>query len=370
MDDERLLWLRMALARGLGTHRKALLIETFGSPGVVFSRSATELADAEVEPGAIHGLLDPRRILEAENELARVDRLGITLLTLGGEAYPELLGHIPDPPVVLGVLGDPGALSGRAVAVVGSRDAPRRYREIARRMGRELAEAGVVVVSGLAKGVDRAAHEGALDAKDGRTVAVLGNGLARVYPTEHRRLAARIRERGALVSELPVDAPPSAEHFPMRNRIVSGLAKAVVVVAGARTSGALHTSKAAEEQGRDIYAVPGMVDDPLAYLPNGLIKDGADLVEAGLCVLRLLKWVEEKPGMSHRPPLVAAPRREPLGGLAGEIEAYLVDYGRPRFFDDIVIDGRFAPGPAMAALGELELDRRVQRVGGGAYEAT
>ena len=198
---------------------------------------------------------------------------------LDAEEFPPLLGCIPDPPPVLWTLGNQAAATLPAVAIVGSRAATTYALEVADRLGQELADRGLVVVSGLARGVDSAAHRGCL-AAGGATVAVLGSGLDHIYPREHEALAQQIRDKGCLISELGPGAPPLPEHFPLRNRIISGISLAVVVVEASENSGSLITARYALEQGRDVMAVPGSVLTGRNRGSHGLLKDGAKVVES------------------------------------------------------------------------------------------
>jgi len=214
---------------------------------------------------------------------------GHGVLTAVDPDYPELLGAIPAPPVVLWTQGDAALLRAPSVAVVGSRDALPASLAVARTLGRELAEAGLVVVSGMARGIDSAAHAGALDG-GGQTIAVVGSGLNHVYPESNRPLAARIREAGAIVSELPAHARPRPSHFPLRNRIISGLSLATVVVEASERSGSLITARLALEQNRDVLAVPGAILSGRHRGCHRLIRDGARLVESVEDVLDELNW--------------------------------------------------------------------------------
>ena len=211
---------------------------------------------------------------DLEYRRAVLERIGAVLVPLPASAYPWRLALLREPPPVLAVRGDVSVLAGRAVAIVGARAASAYGRAVARRLAAELAGAGLVVVSGLARGIDAAAHEGALEA-GGSTVAVLACGPEQVYPPEHRALAERIAASGALVSELPPGTPPRAAHFPLRNRLISGLAEALVVVEARLRSGSLHTVRHALDQGIDVLAVPGPVDAPTSEGPNRLLRDGA-----------------------------------------------------------------------------------------------
>ena len=214
----------------------------------------------------------------AEQDLARLHALGARVIGDSDPEMPPRLKAIPDAPAVLFLRGDPGVLSAPQIAIVGSRRATPAGARIARRLAGELAACGVVVTSGLAQGVDAEAHRGALDA-GGSTVAVLGSALDRVYPAGHRSLADRIADQGALVSEFPFGTPPAPWNFPWRNRIISGLSLGVLVVEAAERSGSLVTARLAADQGREVFAVPGSILNPLTAGCHRLLRDGAKLVE-------------------------------------------------------------------------------------------
>ena len=267
---------------------------------------------------------------------------------LGSEEYPPLLREIADPPACLWTRGDPAALSGTGVAVVGARAASREGLASAYEIAFDLAQAGVVVISGLARGVDSAAHKGALDA-GGRTIAVLGTGLDVVYPAENTELARRITEGGLLVTEFPLGSPPEDWHFPRRNRIISGLSKVVVVVEAKEKSGSLITARLAADQGRDVMAVPGPIDGRNRGA-NALLKDGAKLVESAVDILQEL-GVDT--GLS--------------GGGPGRV-------GNPQVVeftvDEIADQLKIPAGEALARLLEWELAGEVQRIGSGRFIRT
>lgn len=263
-------------------------------------------------------------------------------IRLGDPGYPRLLAQIPNPPPVLFVRGDPLVCDRQAVAIVGARAATRDGLALAAELAAGLARAGVVVVSGLARGIDSAAHEGALDA-GGLTVAVVGTGVDRVYPPEHAALAARILRDGAVVGELPPGTPPRVAHFPLRNRIISGLSRAVVVVEAAERSGALITAREAADQGRDVMASPGRVAGGRNKGAHGLLRDGAKLVESAVDILQEL-------GMPAGPP-------SPSG--SAETVEFTVD--------DVSRELGIPPGDALARLMEWELTGGIQRVGFGRF---
>ena len=295
----------------------------------------------------------------ADRALERAARAGYLAIALDAEDYPPWLREIPDPPPVLWTRGDARFLSEPAVAVVGSRAALPASLAVARRLSRELAEAGLVVVSGLARGVDGAAHEGALEAdgSQGRTVAVLGCGLDVVYPPEHGPLARRISTSGVVISELPPDAHPAAHHFPMRNRIISGLSRAVVVVEASEDSGSLITADLAGEQGRDVLAVPGGILSGRHRGSHALIKDGARLVESVEDVLEEIGWARATAarlgGTSHPRHL----SRVEAAMAAGELYSA----------DDLALRAGRPVAEMLAELSTLELTGRVTRHAGGRF---
>lgn len=311
----------------------------------------------ETQPGAQASKVQ-RALTEAPRAVADASRLGLAILPFQTSGYPERLCQIPDPPIVLWTRGGACVLDAPAVAIVGSRSATPTGISVASRLGRELAGAGLVVVSGLARGVDAAAHRGALDGS-GRTIAVLGSGADVIYPPEHASLARQILERGAIVSELPPGTPPRPRHFPLRNRIISGLARAVVVVEASEKSGSLITAKAALEQGRDVLAVPGNVISGRHRGCHALIKDGARLVETVEDVLEELQWPRQA---------VSAQTRVNSLQLS-ELEGTMA-VGEPYSLDELAdATGRGVPD-LLAELGTLELAGRIERRAGSVFVRT
>ena len=315
-------------------------------PGGVLSEHAVALALGDRAHAPVDGLLE-----RARGCLERAARSGLLPLPFTHRAYPPLLARIADAPPVLWVRGDPHVLAQACVAVVGSRSAGPGGLATARRLGGELAGAGIVVVSGLARGIDAAAHEGAVGA--GRTVAVLGCGADCVYPAEHAALAARIAASGAVVSELSPGTSPQKHHFPLRNRLISGLSLAVVVVEAAERSGALITARAALDQGREVMGVPGPVGGGRNRGTHGLIRDGALLVETADDVLAALRLLP-------RPDVVG-----PAPGPADDDVLALLVPGEPVDIDDLARRSDL-DGPALLArLSGLEVQGWVERVPGG-----
>ncbi len=274
-------WIALNSIAGLGPVRFGRLLEKYGSPEAVFEESADGLVRGGFLTTALAGRLrDPAIMENARRQVERARELGITILTLADKTYSPYLREIFAPPPVLFVRGDLSALSRHGVAVVGSRF-PTAYGKLAAtRISSELVESGFVVVSGLAHGIDTAAHEAAL-AAGGTTIAVLGSGIDQIYPRQNRALSESIAGKGLLVSEFPVGTAPEAFNFPRRNRIISGCSAAVVVVEAGERSGSLITARYALQQGREVCAVPGPINSPLSMGTFCLLRDGAAPVRSG-----------------------------------------------------------------------------------------
>ena len=311
-------------------------------------RDVRDVFDAEAVAQLDSGAARQR----AEEELRKAEKAGVRLVTWDDDHYPSLLRRVYDPPPVLWVRGTL-MREDRAVAVVGSRGASAAGRLAAQAMGRDLAAAGLTVVSGLARGIDTAAHVGALEA-DGRTVAVLGSGLDRMYPAENARLAVRIAEQGgAVVSEFPLGTAPEPGHFPRRNRVIAGWSTAVVVVEADVRSGSLGTARIALDEGRDVFAVPGHPSQPTAAGTNQLIRDGAPLVRDAADVLSELKI---SPATIHP---CAAPADDALWAALRSDAPSTLDELQAR-------SGRAIPD-ILGELTRLELASKVKRLPGGLY---
>lgn len=298
----------------------------------------------------------------ADGALTRGRALGLTAVAIGSTGYPPLLAETADPPPLLWLRGTPDDLARPSIAIVGCRAASSHGLAVARRLAGDLAAAGIVIVSGLARGIDSAAHEAAI-AAGGRTVAVLGSGHDRLYPPEHAGLAERIAAAGAVISEFPPGTAARAHHFPARNRIVSGLVAGVVVVEAPEKSGALITAGCALEQGREVFAVPGPVPGHRNAGAHALLRDGATLAESADDILRECGLAGGE-NAGHRgqacsgvlPPALA--RYPWLQGLPEGIEFAV---------DDVAVRAGVETAAALAALLELELGGWVQRVGGGRF---
>ena len=276
--SHKLPWLALRSIKGVGLVLFQRLLQAFGTPAAVFKTPEAELRSIRgMTPAIAQAILSFRDWDQVELQISRMQAQGIHILTPDDPHFPLRLKEIPYPPPYLFVRGRLKAPEGPAVALVGTRAASYYGLKAARRLANDLASRGVTVVSGLARGIDTAAHQGTLEAR-GQTWAVLGCGLDVVYPPENRELYRRIADQGALISEFPLGTPPEARNFPIRNRIISGLSYAVVVVEAGEKSGTHITVRYALDQGREIMAVPGPVDAPTSIGPHRLIQQGAKLV--------------------------------------------------------------------------------------------
>jgi DNA processing protein len=296
MPSPDVYWLALRRARGVGPRTCKLLIEKFGTPEKIFQLNSEEIAAAGVPRNTARSITEFRDFEALEKELCELPNIGARLIKWSDADYPTNLRQIADPPPFLFVRGPAHLSDSNCIAVVGARAASDIGRRMAQRLGLELAAKGFTVVSGLARGIDGEAHQGALDAH-GKTLAVLGCGVDVIYPAEHRKLAeAIIAGGGALISELPIGTQPLAENFPTRNRILSGLCLGVVIVEAAEKSGSLITARMALEQDRQVFAVPGSPLSGKTRGSNRLLKEGAKLVE---CVEDVIE--ELAPQMIGRP---------------------------------------------------------------------
>lgn len=278
-------YLALNLLPKIGPVRVRRLMEIFGSPERILTAKAKEITALD---GFGHELAEAisgwESKIDLTRELRRIAEENLTVLTQEDALYPKLLKQIHDPPLVLYVQGQLTERDHHGIAIVGSRHATQYGLSVSKKLAFQIAYAGYTVISGLARGIDTAAHEGALAGK-GRTVAVIGSGLGQLYPPENKALAEKIAENGAVVSEFPVDMPPDRQTFPMRNRIVSGWSCGVIVTEAPTRSGALITAQQAADQGRSVYAVPGNIDRPTSHGCNRLIQQGAKLILDGADVL-------------------------------------------------------------------------------------
>ena len=354
--SERAAWLRLLLTPGIGRVTARQLLASFGSPEGIWQGDGADRGRC-VGPAKARALAElpsnwPAEAERLEAWLASDDNRH--MVALGDPRYPPLLLETPDPPLVLFVQGQVESLiSAQALAVVGSRNPTPQGADHARRFSQTLAEAGVTVVSGLALGIDGAAHEGAL-AGGGRTVAFVATGLDRVYPSRHRELAHRIAEQGALVSEHPLGTPPLAPHFPQRNRLIAGSTQGTLVVEAALQSGSLITARLATEMGREVFAIPGSIHAPQSRGCHALIRQGARLVESVDDIFEELSWREARaPATPQAAPETA---EDALLGAMGH---------DPIGLDALQDRTGWDTAHLMARLLELELEGSVGRLPGG-----
>jgi DNA processing protein len=284
MDNNIVYWLGLTRIQGLGVRGIHKLTDYVGSPKAAYMASLTELEASGLPAAVCQSVFAQEGLKEAEKEIEAAEKAGCQLVDYESSAYPPLLRQIEDPPPVLYVKGHIEALSGHCLAIVGSRRPSAYGLQVSRRLARDLAERSMVIVSGLARGIDSAAHHGALEAK-GRTIAVQGRGMDGIYPAENKRLAEKIAESGAVVSEFPLGTGPKPENFPIRNRVISGLSLGVLVVEASEYSGSLITARLAAEHNREVFAVPGNITAAQSFGPNLLIKQGAKLVGEWMDVL-------------------------------------------------------------------------------------
>jgi DNA processing protein len=353
MDHIFWFFLRSVPLVGNVTFRR--LLERFGSPEAVFRASRDELARVKGVSAAVAAAIhshDGRPA--AERECLAVRREGVRIVTLLDRDYPKPLLEIPDPPPYLYVKGSLEGID-PAVAVVGSRRASSYGILTTSRLAGELASRGVTVVSGMARGVDAAAHRAALEA-GGNTIGVLGCGIDLVYPTENRELFREMADKGALVSEFPLGTLPLAENFPRRNRLISGISRGVLVVEAAENSGSLITAQLALDQGRDVFAVPGNINFSSSRGTNRLIKQGAKLVEGVEDILEELPQRRQPTGDAPEPPGFSLSPRE------ASIYSLLAD--GPLHIDELGVRSELTPGEVSAMLLNLELKGAVIQLPG------
>ncbi len=358
-DEQRLDWLRLIRSDNVGPRTFRDLVNHYGG-----ARAALDALPALARRG---GAAAPGRICplaEAEAELKAARAQGIEFVALGEPDYPPRLQMIDDPPPLLAVQGERAVLARPLIAIVGSRNASAAGMKFAERLARDLGAAGFVTVSGLARGIDAAAHRASLATG---TVAVLAGGHERIYPADHVDLLRDILADGAAVSEMPLAWEPRARDFPRRNRLISGLSVGVVIVEAARRSGSLITARMAGEQGREVFAVPGSPLDPRAEGTNGLLKQGAIMVTEASDVINA---VEPILGRAIEPPPVEEPAHEtpahdsePAADERSRIIALLGP--APASLDDLVRLSRTSPAIVRTVLLELEIAGRLERHGGG-----
>jgi len=350
------------MIEGLGPVTIRRLINFFGSAEKALAAPDDRLRQVEgIGPEIAARLTRGRGVVDVRGEIAKVEKAGLKIIPFDDPSYPEPLKQIYDPPTILYVMGELKPEDRHAIAVVGARRCSHYGMASAERLGGQIAGVGLTVVSGMARGIDTAAHRGALKAK-GRTIAVLGSGLNRIYPAENKKLAGEIAGSGAVISEFPMDTGPHKTNFPLRNRLISGLSLGVVVVEAAKRSGSLITAAQAMEQGRVVFAVPGRIDSPVSMGTHALIRDGAKLVESveDIC--------EEFPYLfpsRKGEPAAEGPESHPHPRLTPEEEAVLGQLSaQERSIDDIIAASALPAASVASALLSLELKHIVNQLPG------
>jgi len=344
--------------RLVGPVRVRKLREALGPVEGLLGLPTSRLAGVEgVGQAVAESIRGWEKSFDLAGELKKIEQLKLQVIDVEDPCYPSLLREIHDPPMVLYFRGDLEAVRGASIGVVGTREATGYGMELAKKLGYQLAYAGVGVISGLARGIDTAAHQGALAAK-GKTAAVLGCSMDQVYPAENRALAEKMEESGGCVmSEFCLGTAHDRQTFPMRNRIVSGLSKGLLVVEAARASGAMITAKQALEQGRQVFAVPGRIDHPQSGGCHQLLKDGARLVESVEDVLAEFEFL--------LPPSEMPSPKPPQGNLGEQERMVLEALGREEMHMDVLTRKCGLPSPAVSAtLLKLEMKRRVRQMPG------
>ncbi|HWV19032.1 MAG TPA: DNA-processing protein DprA [Rhodocyclaceae bacterium] len=358
-DNELAAWLRLTLIPGLGGQGQRSLLQTFGLPQAIFKARGTELR-AAIGDTLATALAGQDAEAEIETALAWAAEPGNHLITLADPAYPPALLNSADPPVLLYAKGDIALLQRPMLAVVGSRNATRQGELDAEAFAAHLSAAGLTIVSGMALGIDAAAHRGGLKGK-GATVAVIGTGIDRIYPARNAGLARSIAEQGLIISEFPLGMGALAHNFPRRNRIIAGLGQGCLVVEAAERSGSLITARLAAEAGREVFAMPGSIHSALARGCHRLIRQGAKLVESAEDILEELKWE----GVVHPIPSIDTETTPPS---AEELKVIKALSDAPCDLEALVTRSGLTPDALLAMLLSMELDGRIASLPGGRYQ--
>ncbi|MFH1858073.1 MAG: DNA-processing protein DprA [Candidatus Omnitrophota bacterium] len=360
--NEREALVLLNAVEGIGPVRLKKILTCCESVQSVFGKTLSELEAIGIPGQIAASVLEAPKRIDVEREFALALKEDVQIVTAADAAYPKALKEIPDAPAVLYVKGALNPGKELYIAIVGSRKASRYGLDMAERFSGELVSYGFTVVSGLALGIDAAAHQGALEAQ-GRTVAVLGGGLMQLYPLSNVALAQEIAQSGALVSEFPMRYPALPQNFPRRNRVISGLAMGVLVVEAGEKSGALITARCAIEQGREVFALPGRVDSPLSKGTHRLIQDGAKLVQEITDIFEELKIPILHEGASRHPFISKS-----AAALSEEEEVvYEILTELPKPFDAIVGQTHLSPQKALSSLVQLEIKKLVRTYPGNHY---
>ena len=365
-SDDYIGWLALALTPGLGARTAGKLLREFGSPDAIFNASLTALEGQRLPAAVAQALHSRRPLSDAAKELAQVQAAGCRLLTWDEPEYPARLREIYDPPPLLYVRGNIELLNRHLISVVGARRPTPYGNQMAERISKDLADRGLVISSGLARGIDASAHKGALNSATGATIGVLGCGIDVVYPKENKKIFEQMEQRGAIISEFPIGTFPAPQNFPIRNRIIAGMALGVVVVEGAQYSGSLITARLAMEFGREVFGVPGHVTQPSSFGPNQLIKQGAKLVTGWEDVVEELPT----PVRAELMPVESVSHEERAALVEGSLSPIerplyaLLSLDEARHVDELVELSGLTSSEVLAALFDLELKSVIRQLPG------
>lgn len=355
-DDPRY-WIGFQLIPNIGPVRTRQLVEHFGSAERAWLASESALRGTGLSSDLVTGIVRGRSTVNLDDEVDKLAIHDVRAISIDSSDYPRLLKHIPAPPTVLYMKGSYEPLDDLAIGVVGTRRSTTYGADVTRQITGDLAGAGVTIVSGLARGIDTIAHDAALNA-GGRTLAICGCGLDLVYPPQNRKLAARIIEQGALISEYPIGVPPDGPHFPARNRIISGLSRGVLVVEAPKRSGALITTSFALDQGRDVYAVPGSALSKVSEGCHDLIRAGATLVTSAEHILEELNVPASQSAVQSRMVLPETDAERLLLGCIG---------AEPRHINELSMDTGLPIHEANGTLLTMELKGLIRQSGAQHY---
>ncbi|HYW66318.1 MAG TPA: DNA-processing protein DprA [Candidatus Dormibacteraeota bacterium] len=363
--EASLSWLALTLTPGIAARLSARLLREYGSPEGVFRAPLTGIEACNVPAPAAQAIFRKQLFWRAEKEVDALRKLGGKLLNWKEPQYPQALLQIYDPPVLLYVRGDAQVLNSPSLSIVGTRRPTVYGSQMAERMGRDLAARGLTIVSGLARGIDAIAHQGAT-AVGGRAIGVLGTGIDVCYPKENKKLYEKVLERGAIVSEFPTGSHPAPENFPVRNRIIAGMPLGVVIVEGKQYSGSLITARLAMEFGREVFGVPGNVTQEVSFAPNLLIKQGAKLVTNAEDVIEELPTpvraalVKAEAVETEQRNLLLVDSLSPVQRKLYE----LLNAEESRHIDDIVDTSGLNSSEVLATLFDLEMQGIVRQLPG------
>jgi len=363
--EASLSWLALTMTPGIAARLSARLLREYGSPEGVFRAPLTGIEACNVPAPAAQAIFRKQLFWRAEKEVDALRKLGGKLLNWKEPQYPQALLQIYDPPVLLYVRGDAQVLNSPSLSIVGTRRPTVYGSQMAERMGRDLAARGLTIVSGLARGIDAIAHQGAT-AVGGRAIGVLGTGIDVCYPKENKKLYEKVLERGAIVSEFPTGSHPAPENFPVRNRIIAGMPLGVVIVEGKQYSGSLITARLAMEFGREVFGVPGNVTQEVSFAPNLLIKQGAKLVTNAEDVIEELPTpvraalVKAEAVETEQRNLLLVDSLSPVQRKLYE----LLNAEESRHIDDIVDTSGLNSSEVLATLFDLEMQGIVRQLPG------